>query len=464
MSSWATRELQSLDLGDVRRSRRLARMVATLTMHPSMSVPRAFQSKAEMNAAYYSWNSPYVTPQAIRAAHRDATVARLSTLPLVLVPNDTTNLDFTTHESVAGLGYLDGRGRFGLMCHTATALTPEGLMLGILHQECWSRMPEEKGKSKDRAKLPLCEKESQKWVTTLDAVGAAVPETTVAVVVGDRESDVYGVFAHPRDAHVELLVRSAQNRRLSRDTLLWETVEAEASCGTLTVEVGRADGKPARQAQLTLRYKTVKVLAAKNAPGRKSLPGVEVQALLALEEAPPAGTEPLRWFLLTTLAVSSGEDAARVVGYYARRWSIERYHFVLKSGCKVEDLQLESIDALETALATYSIVAWRLLHLTYQARLTPDAPCDLVFEPAEWEALCCRISKKPTPPKKPPTLREAVRMVASLGGFLGRKSDGEPGVKTIWLGLGALHESVEMYTAMRGIAPPRQHPRSCRER
>lgn len=303
-----------------------------------------------MNAAYYAWNSEHITPQAIRDAHRDATVERLRTLPLVLVPNDTTNLDFTTHDSVPGFGFLDGHTRRGLMAHTATAVTPEGVMLGILHQEFWSRMPDDKGKSKDRATRPLDDKESRKWVTTLDAVAEAVPETTVALVIGDRESDIYAVFAHPREAHVELLVRSSQPRRLSADKLLREAIEAQPASGTLTVEVVRADGRPARQAKLTLRFMTVTLQPAKNAPNRASLPRIEVQVILAHEDAPPAGVkEPLDWLLLTTMPVASGEEAARHVGYYARRWSIERYHFVLKSGCEVEDLQLGQVDALETA-------------------------------------------------------------------------------------------------------------------
>lgn len=463
MQGWAEREFATLDLGDVRRNRRVVGIAETLAAKPGLSVPRAFQEKASMNAAYYSWNSPYVTPEAILQAHRDATVERMRSLPLVIVPNDTTNLDFTNHDSVEGFGYLDAKNHRGLKAHTASAVTPEGVMLGVLHQQLWSRIPEELGKREDRRKRATEDKESQKWLDALDAVQKVVPESSISVVTGDSESDMYELFAHPREAHVELLVRSCQNRRVAGQALLQQTVEATPPCGHLTVEVPRADGRQARTAKLSLRFASVELMP----PSSKSqkLKRIELQAVLAREEHPPEDVaKPIYWLLLTTLSVANAEDAARCVSYYRQRWSIERFHFVLKSGCNIEKLQLDSLDALETALATYNVVAWRLLYLTHQARLTPNAPCDLVLEKAEWEALCCRLTKKPLPPKKPPTLREAVRMIASLGGFLGRKCDGEPGVKTLWLGLVALHECVEMYAAMRGISPPRDLLQTYRER
>lgn len=464
MKSWGERELATLELGDKRRSARLVRMVETLAAKPGSSVPRAFQGKAEMNAAYYSWNSPHVMPQAILRAHRDATVARMRAHPLVVVPNDTTNLDFTNHDKVDGFGYLDAKNHRGLMAHTAIAVCPDGVMLGVLHQALWARLPDGLGKREARRQRGLEEKESCKWLDTLDAVCPATPDTCTVVVTGDSEADVFALFTHPREAHVALLVRSCQNRKVAQQAKLRETLEAVLPCGRLSVDIQRADDRPARQAVLTLRFATVTVLPPKDRLESKGWQPVELQAILAREEEPPSGvSEPIYWLLLTTLPVANADDAARCVGYYRLRWTIERFHFVLKSGCKVEQLQLDSLDALETAIATYDIVAWRLLYLTHQARLTPDAPCDLVFDRPEWEALCVRIHKK-APPANPPTLRQAVRLVASLGGFLGRKGDGEPGVKTLWLGLIALHECVETYTAMHAITPPRDRLRTSRER
>ena len=455
MGSWVEQELCTLELNDARRERRLKRIVDRLASQPSLSIPRACADKAEMNATYYAWNSPHVTPEAILAAHRDATVERLSSLPVVLVATDTTNIDLTTHESVEGLGHLDNKTRFGLKVHSAVAISPEGGFLGTLHQHVWARDPQALGQFKERRKRDLSEKESQRWLDTLDAVQQVIPESTVGVLVGDREADIYGLFAHPREAHMELLVRSAWNRR-TENGYLHDRVRAELPCGKLTITVPRSEKRAERTAVLTLRYAKVSILPPKNLVSKMGKQGVEVWIVLAEEETPADGVkDPVSWLLLTTLPMNNSADAAQCVAYYTRRWLIERFHYVLKSGCGVEKLQLHSIDALETALATYDVVAWRLLNLTLHARLTPEAPCSVVFEQAEWEALCVRSTKKSIPPKKPPTLHEAVRMIAKLGGFLGRKSDGEPGVKTIWQGLVALHEVVETYTAMRGIPSPR---------
>jgi len=162
--------------------------------------------------------------------------------------------------------------------------------------------------------------------------------------------------------------------------------------------------------------------------------------VLAEEENPPPDVSPISWLLLTTLEINSFESAIRCVKWYTYRWLIERYHYTLKSGCRIEELQLETARRINMALATYSIVAWRLLWLTYEARHNPDVSCDTVLDTIEWQSLCVNFTQNPIPPKKPPTLREAIRMIAMLGGFLGRKGDGEPGVKTIWRGLRRLHD------------------------
>jgi hypothetical protein len=147
-------------------------------------------------------------------------------------------------------------------------------------------------------------------------------------------------------------------------------------------------------------------------------------------------------------------DAQRCLRWYSYRWLIERYHFVLKSGCRLEQLQLEEAERIQRALATYCIVAWRLLWLTYEARRNPDTPCDQVLEACEWQALYCRIHRTSQPPGTPPTLWQAVRWIAQLGGFLGRKSDGEPGVKTIWLGLRRLNDLAAMWQLLHPSPSP----------
>ena len=191
---------------------------------------------------------------------------------------------------------------------------------------------------------------------------------------------------------------------------------------------------------MCVRYASVTLQPPRHHRGRTTLAPLQLQVILAEEEDAPAGSKPVCWLLLTSLLVDSLEDALCYVRWYSYRWLIERYHFTLKSGCRLEDLQLEHAARIQRALATYLVVAWRLLWLTYQARRQPDQPCSDVLETHEWQALHCTIHQTPVPPSVPPTLRQAVHWIARLGGFLDRRSDGEPGVKTIWLGLRRLSD------------------------
>ena len=171
-------------------------------------------------------------------------------------------------------------------------------------------------------------------------------------------------------------------------------------------------------------------------------PGIVVQAILAEEENPPAVEKAVSWLLLTTLPVVNYRDACDCLEKYAARWLIERFHYVLKSGCGVEELQLETAARMEKAIFTYAIVAWRLLWLTYEARKNPEKKIDRVLNEQEWKVLCLATEKNKALPTQSPTLREGVRKIASLGGFLGRKGDGEPGVKTLWRGWQRLKDMV----------------------
>jgi hypothetical protein len=203
----------------------------------------------------------------------------------------------------------------------------------------------------------------------------------------------------------------------------------------MTTHLEHKPGESARDVTFRLRWKTVSILPPANKKKKYAL--VTFTAILVTEEDPPEGVEPLQWLLLTTLPVETFQQAAQCVLWYRFRWLIERYHFVLKSGCHLEKLQLESA---ERALTTYCIVAWRLLYLTYLARKTPDISCDIFFQTHEWQALYAFSYQTNALPSSPLLLYEYTCLVAKLGSFLDRKSDGEPGVQTIWRGLRRLDD------------------------
>jgi len=198
-------------------------------------------------------------------------------------------------------------------------------------------------------------------------------------------------------------------------------------------------GKPHREATLSIRYGKVCLMPPQNRY-KESLKPIKVWAVWAHEENPPKKEEAVSWMLLTTLPVSSFEQAVEKLQWYTCRWQIEIFFKILKSGCRIEQRQFESAERIKRCLALDAVIAWRVLYLTMLSRSTPNLPCSVLLETEEWQALYCFTHQTKKPPKHPPTLKEATRMIAKLGGFIGRKSDKDPGPTTIWRGLQRLRD------------------------
>jgi len=310
--------------------------------------------------------------------------------------------------------------------------------------------------------LPIEHKESHKWLRSFSAAAAVqgqCPDSLV-VSVGDREADIYELFAQAQHsgAGCQLLVRACHPRLLAQEQgPLWEYVSQRPLAGHSSVEVPRRDQRPARVALLEVRFAAVQLRAPARKPG---LGEVRLWAVRACETNPPAGVEALDWTLLTTLEVASLEDAVRMLSWYTIRWQIEVYHRTLKSGCRIQERQLGSAQRLENCLAIDMVVAWRITQLARLARELPNVPCSVFFAEAEWKALVCFITHSYTPPQQPPKMAVAVRMVAQLGGFLGRKADGHPGTKALWLGLQRLDDITLAWCAFSPFAKDIPVPRN----
>jgi len=441
VASWVAEEIRGTELPDVRLEEGLVLMVERLAAQPEVSIPQAMGSWTDTKAAYRFLDSDRVSPEAIRAGHVQSCVKRVGSQSRVLIVQDTTTLDFTHHPGTKGLGYLDHPSLRGLVMHTGLACTVEGVPLGILTQDIWVRDPDNLGKSEDRRKRRFGDKESAKWVKALQAAFVAVPESIETVTVADSEADVFELFAAERPAKAHLLVRATHNRRVEGEVgYLWQEVGASPVRGEIRVELEATEKRAARIARCEVCFHPVIVRPPRNPSPGQHRQAISLQAVLVLEEDAPEGVEPLCWLLLTTLRVESFADALQCVKYYGLRWLVERYHLVLKSGCRVERLQLETAERIGRAVAAYSLVAWRLLWLTYEARKSPEASCECALEPQEWQSLYCTTHKTRIPPSEPPTLRQAVRWIAQLGGFMGRKGDGEPGVMVLWRGLRRLED------------------------
>ena len=464
---WVQHEVGHAQLGDTRRVRRLTRVVSDLAAHPGDSIPAACGDWAATKAAYRFFDDDGVAAGAIRDAHQAATLSRIAAHATVLVLQDTTALDFSTHPGLAGAGPLARTHGYGVWLHSALAASDAGVPLGLVDQQQWARDPATTGKRHTRRQRPTAEKESQRWLDALTATQALLTTPRHVVTVADREADIYDLFAAPRPATSDLLVRAAHNRRVGHEArYLNAAVAAAPVAGLLPIALQRADGQPPREATLAVRFRPLALQPPRHHPQRATRVPIPVVAILAEELAPPPGQPPIRWLLLTTWRVMELEEAVTCVRWYAARWVVERFHYVLKQGCKVEDLQLRTTDRLERAVAVFTIVAWRLLWLTYLAREEPEAPCTVALADPVWQALWCSIHHRPDPPTTPPSLHLAVRWIAQLGGFLGRAGDGEPGAKVLWRGLRRLDDITLGWTVARvpppGPAPPSPlplHPR-----
>jgi hypothetical protein len=428
-------ELGTIDLGDTRLNRRARRLLQSLGDKPMPSIPAACGGWAETQAAYRLFDNPKVSAAAVLAPHSERTVERMGAHPRVLCIQDTSELDYTGKPSMQGLGPLNLELRQGLYLHPTLALTPDRLCLGLLDADTWTREPGSLGQDKDPNR-PLEEKESVRWVDgyrRVDELAERLPCTRLTYVA-DREADIFDLFVEapcPETA-ADWLVRGQHNRVLADGRTLRQHLAAAPVLTETTFERPASHGVKARVVHQQIKVLRL-TLPAPRRPDRK-LPDVEVTALLATEPHPPAGEQPVEWLLLTNLPVDTPAQALEKLSWYLCRWQIEVFFRILKSGCRIEKLQLEKIERLEPALAFYMIIAWRVLFLTMLGRECPEMPCDVVFDTAEWHAVYI-VSERKAPPETPPTLDSMVRRIASLGGFLNRKSDGFPGPQTLWIGL-----------------------------
>jgi hypothetical protein len=399
---------------------------------------------------YRFLNNKKVTHGGITAVEREATQQRIAATetPVILAVQDTTEFNFAGRAALSGLGVLSDNQTPGFMAHTTLAVSVDGVPLGVLDQQVWSRPVAEPKAKNAHQKRPITEKESFKWIQGLNG---ALPATKSVITVCDREGDVYELFQYAHDVEQHFIVRATNDRSLKDAPTLKKQLAQTPVSRTYTIPVRRQDNRQAREATVELRMTSVTLKPPKNRTRAQQvipLEALTVQVVEVIEVAPPADVaKPIHWILLTTLAVDTLDDAYRIVRYYGYRWLIERFHYVLKSGgCHFEDSQLRSVEALHRLLGVCSRVAWRLLWLTYQARQTPEADCTVALSTVEWQALMAFATKSPLPPQQPPSLREAVRAIAKLGGFIGRKSDGEPGVKVLWRGWLRLQDIVETWT------------------
>ena len=442
---WAAQIASATTLPDGRLNTRLGIVLKDFADQPTDSIPQASGNWGRTKAVYRFLDNKRVTEADLAAGVARETARLCREEKVVLAVQDTTLLNLTDNDSIAELGPIGaGNSARGLLAHTTLAVTQRGAVAGILGTQYWARP--QKGEPKPE------EKESVKWLNGIDQARQALHEAGDApprlIHVMDREGDVYDVMQSIDDLGDSAIIRSAQDRRVKGPLpTAHAAVRARPALDRRWLKLPRSHGRAARDAFVETR-----VLNLTLTPDRERHPAAwEMKWTLVeiWEPEPPADAESIHWLLWTREPAATADEAWEVARKYTCRWSIEEFHLTLKSGCKIEELRLESWDRLIKALVLYSAVAARVVSLRDRACLEPEAPATVLLSPVECALLTTRCGKGE--PSADLTLKQAVLWIGRLGGHLNRKGDGMPGVRTLWRGLRDLGLLVEGYQVAKRL-------------
>lgn len=456
--TWWLREFENINLGDERLKKRLVKTAVQLASQPTQPINQACEGWADTKAAYRLFKNEKMDMKEILRVHSLRTRERLKSCPTIIAATDKSYINYDSHQKTKGLGLIGSNQKHqtqGLIMQTSIAVTTDGMPMGILDQRIWARNKFPQNRSHKVKSIKIEKKESFSWIKSLEKTAELMSDTNVHVVtVADRESDIYEFIAHANFLNVSFVIRAAWDRALLNKNnelagYLWEHMGRQKRAGVMKVEAPtRGANEPARTATVNIYFSRVSIRRPQKDRfnSKSTLPEkTEVDVVWVKEVDAPKNATELEWMLLTNVRVSNSKDAAERVHWYKLRWTIEVFHKILKSGCQVESCRLQTGERLMRYLTLFSIIAWRLHWMTHMNRINPDLPCDQILSENEWRALFCKINRTDNPPKKPPTIREAIRWIASLGGFLGRKGDLEPGTITLWRGWQRLYDITDDY-------------------
>ena len=427
---WVRNQFKGVCLPDLRLVDRLEKIACHMMAKPNLSIPKQNHKWKDVKAAYRFYDSNKVEFLKLIQPHITKTKKKAGKMKQILAIQDTCFISYSHHPSVAGLSNIGGEvsGK-GIILHSSLAVDPnqqQPEVLGLLDQSIHHRT-----KRVDENETYLERqrrwKESKIWEETSERSSIKDSKTQIIEVM-DREGDVFDVMKNCLSLNHDFLIRSKNNRRLeeSPKNKLFEFVKTLKSSGFVEFDIRKRRKQMPRKALLDVSFSRVKILGPKD---RKN-ENIECNVVYVIEKNPPTNQNPLEWILLTSVAVNSFEDACQIIKWYKCRWIIEEYHKALKSGCKVEEKQLKTGERLENFLGIANIVALRIMKLRDYARNTPMISAKEVIEPLKVEILIRYNEIK----KDDITIYEYYREVAKIGGFIGRKSDGEPGWQALWSG------------------------------
>lgn len=424
---WVKENFGKASLGNKKRTARLLKITSHMVIRPDASIPKQMGEWGDVKAAYNFLSNPTVTHASIQEPHRQLIMNEILSLPegtTVLNIQDGSEIDLTSLKNTTGLGPIGNHQNTGLMIHNCLSVVADSRrVLGLIFQQVWTRKDLSLNRKETRTQRSHRTRESSVWLKTLKGIGRP-PRGYRFVNVGDRANDIFEFLQESKKLGWESVIRVNQNRKIAVDeqsTSLLERIRSLSPMGTKELVIRMRGDTKVRQVNLNVTWEKVLLMPPRNQPHLKP---AEIWVIRVSCE-----NEDLEWILYSTIPVNNLEDAIEKIEWYECRWIIEDFHKGLKTGCRVESSQLETGHALKNLLAILSIIAVKLLQLRWMARDDNERHASEVVPQIPLMIICKLYGLS-----KDMRLKDFWRSVAKLGGFLGRRSDGEPGWQTLWGG------------------------------
>lgn len=432
-------EFVDIKFVDQRLKTRFFKIMDAFAASPEKSTWAATGSRSAAKAAYRFFSNTDISREELLESISKATVEKMkcSDSEWILAVQDTTSVGFGDRKSIKGMGYYCSTEQKGMLLHTCIAVTDQGIPLGILYQETNTRETrKDDSETKEQKKArPIEEKESFRWLKTMKEIHKRVPEDIRVLTVCDREGDFYELFSEAAHLGADFLVRIVQNRMIDDGKKIFNELRSCPAAGSMVIRMSRNPKEhiPSRNIKMDYHYKEVVI----HCPKRRKEEHLQEKLALTAVYVHESGKKATEWFLLSTVKIKGEKDVKKVIECYAHRWKIERFHYILKSGCKIEKNQAREYERLQFLTLLYSVIAMQILNLTYLGKICPELSSEAVFDEDEWKILyCCARKTKEIPQTY--TIKEAIYDLGILGGMKGAPSDGMPGARSIWQGLEVL--------------------------
>lgn len=437
------KEFFQLTFRDKRLKQRFFQIMDDFAENPQESVLSASATRSSAKAAYRFLGKEVLTYEDVLNSISKATIEKLLQIETkeILLIQDTTAVSFGNRRNIEGMGYYCDSAQKGMLVHSCIAVTDTGLPVGLIFQEISTRSTRknETQKTKEQRKFrPIEEKENVRWIHTIRECNRRVRQEINRITICDREGDFYELFAEAEHLKEHFLVRLTHNRMTEDGKRLFAELKQSKAKGNILLQIGRnvKEHIPSQKVNMEYHYEQVEIKRPRRRTEKHLKEKIDLYAIYIHETGKAKG---LHWFLLTNQPILCTEDAERQICNYIQRWKIERFHYVLKSGCKIEEKQSRSYEKLKLLTELYSVIALRILNITYMGRLCKEISGELFLEKQEWKVLYCAAKKTPYLPEGNYTVYDIVLHLAMLGGRKGAPSDGMPGVQAIWKGLKTLY-------------------------